>query len=164
MGYHGISWAVNVRANKSTEIHKKSSTVARNSRPPSRIVSKCSLGAESPLYCVLLLFSISFRWLRALCARRSVSRVLSAPLPALDDHSSGTFVTERLARPTRAATRKRADRRFRRAMPPLFGLAPGGVCHAAAVAADAVRSYRTLSPLPAGLRPRLAVCFLWHFP
>jgi hypothetical protein len=33
-------------------------------------------------------------------------------------------------------------------VPSLFGLAPGGVCHAADVAADAVRSYRTLSPLP----------------
>ena len=32
--------------------------------------------------------------------------------------------------------------------PPLFGFAPGGVCHAACVAAGAVRSYRTISPLP----------------
>jgi hypothetical protein len=32
--------------------------------------------------------------------------------------------------------------------PPLFGLAPGGVCRAASVAGDAVRSYRTVSPLP----------------
>ncbi len=30
----------------------------------------------------------------------------------------------------------------------LFGLAPGGVCHAASVASRAVRSYRTVSPLP----------------
>ncbi len=30
----------------------------------------------------------------------------------------------------------------------LFGLAPGGACHAVPVASDAVRSYRTLSPLP----------------
>src|SRR3954464_4427893 len=34
--------------------------------------------------------------------------------------------------------------------PPLFGLAPGGVYRAIAVAGDAVRSYRTLSPLPGG--------------
>ena len=34
-------------------------------------------------------------------------------------------------------------------MPSLFGLAPGGVYLAADVAAGAVRSYRTLSPLPA---------------
>jgi hypothetical protein len=33
-------------------------------------------------------------------------------------------------------------------MSPLFGFAPGGVCRAARVAAGAVRSYRTLSPLP----------------
>jgi len=31
---------------------------------------------------------------------------------------------------------------------PLFGLAPGGVYHAANVTINAVRSYRTLSPLP----------------
>ena len=32
--------------------------------------------------------------------------------------------------------------------PSLLGLAPGGVYRAAPVAGDAVRSYRTLSPLP----------------
>jgi hypothetical protein len=43
--------------------------------------------------------------------------------------------------------------------PPLFGLAPGGVCHAAGVAAGAVRSYRTVSPLPRLVRnaPRRSV-------
>ncbi len=45
--------------------------------------------------------------------------------------------------------------------PPLFGLAPGGVCPAATVASRAVRSYRTVSPLPAQAP---AVCFLWHCP
>src|SRR4051812_10123241 len=46
-------------------------------------------------------------------------------------------------------------------MPPLFGLAPGGVCHAAPVTGRAVRSYRTLSTWP----HRNAVdSFLWHFP
>ena len=56
-------------------------------------------------------------------------------------------------RPTRAAGRKPAPRgRERPRLPPLFGLAPGGVYHAAPVAGDAVRSYRTLSPLPAGPR------------
>src|SRR5579872_5379922 len=34
------------------------------------------------------------------------------------------------------------------ALPSLFGLAPGGVCHAGSVAGAAVRSYRTFSPLP----------------
>ncbi len=52
------------------------------------------------------------------------------------------------------------------ARPPLFGLAPGGVCPAAPVTSRAVRSYRTLSPLPGGLLEESpsAVCFLWHFP
>ena len=37
--------------------------------------------------------------------------------------------------------------------PLLFGLAPGGVCRAAAVAGSAVRSYRTVSPLPSASAP-----------
>ena len=45
--------------------------------------------------------------------------------------------------------------------PPLFGLAPGGVYPATPVAGGAVRSCRTLSPLPSRNR---AVCFLWHCP
>ena len=47
--------------------------------------------------------------------------------------------------------------------PPLFGLAPCGVCPATAIAGGAVRSYRTFSPLPACLRKR-AVYFLLHWP
>ena len=98
-------------------------------------------------------------------ARRPVSRVLSRPLRARDDHSSGTSVAGRLARPTRAAA---AETRLAGAgpegpvgRPPLCGLAPGGVCHAAAVTGGAVRSYRTLSPLPAASedgRRRSALC------
>jgi hypothetical protein len=46
-------------------------------------------------------------------------------------------------------------------MPPLFDLAPGGVCHAATVTGSAVGSYPTLSTWP----DRSPVdCFLWHFP
>ena len=41
---------------------------------------------------------------------------------------------------------------------PLFGLAPGGACHAAPVASGPVRSYRTLSPLPSPRRRRSALC------
>ena len=42
----------------------------------------------------------------------------------------------------------------------LFGLAPGGVYLAVTVAGDAVRSYRTFSPLPASEKPgrRSALC------
>ena len=46
--------------------------------------------------------------------------------------------------------------------PFLFGLAPGGVCRAAGVTASAVRSYRTVSPLPtppvAGRSRRFVLC------
>ena len=93
--------------------------------------------------------------------RRPVSRVLSTPRKAMDGHSSGTPVAERLARPTRAAARKPACRLP--GVPPLFGLAPGGVCRAACVAARAVGSYPTVSPLP-DWRTSPAVCSLWHFP
>jgi hypothetical protein len=46
----------------------------------------------------------------------------------------------------------------------LFGLAPGGVCRAARVATRAVRSYRTISPLPLPLARHLGGIFLLHFP
>ena len=84
--------------------------------------------------------------------REPVSRVLSMPC-GRDGHSSGTPVTGRLARPTRAAARKLACR-DERGVPPLFGLAPGGVYRAGSVAGPAVRSYRTLSPLPGGPWPK----------
>ncbi len=45
-------------------------------------------------------------------------------------------------------------RKYRYFQSPLFGLAPGGACHASDVAARAVRSYRTLSPLPRARRSR----------
>jgi len=63
-------------------------------------------------------------------------------------------VAEHLMQPTRTTTRKQGH------VPSLFGLAPGGVYPATAVTGSAVRSYRTLSPLP----HKEAVCFLWHFP
>jgi len=49
--------------------------------------------------------------------------------------------------------------RLRKAATPfLFGLAPGEVCHAVAVADDAVRSYRTFSPLPHPKTWRFVLC------
>ena len=45
----------------------------------------------------------------------------------------------------------------------LFGLAPGGVYPATTVTSRAVRSYRTISPLPRSYDQQ-AVYFLWHFP
>ena len=48
----------------------------------------------------------------------------------------------------------------------LFGLAPGGVYPAVRVTTNAVRSYRTISPLPLNRcsPAELAVYFLWHCP
>ena len=46
----------------------------------------------------------------------------------------------------------------------LLALAPGGVCRAPTVTSRAVRSYRTISPLPVPRERPSAVCFLWHFP
>ena len=70
--------------------------------------------------------------------------------------------------------RRAAARRKRSSGPPsnapLFGLAPCGVLPATDLAAGAVRSYRTFSPLLAVARGsksrgrRRAVCFLCHFP
>ena len=63
-----------------------------------------------------------------------------------------------LGRPSPDASRNRPERRRERParrsrenrgrLPLLLGFAPGGVCPAAAVAGGAVRSYRTISPLP----------------
>jgi len=74
---------------------------------------------------------------------------------ARDGHSSGTRLAAHLTRPTRAAERECpcAPSGVDEARPPLFGLAPGGVCPAALVTEGAVRSCRTVSPLPAG-RPQ----------
>ena len=71
----------------------------------------------------------------------------SVPRERGDGHSSGTHLAMRLLQPTRAVSLE-TDLGDYSPAPPLFGLAPGGVCLAAFVAKDAVRSYRTLSPLP----------------
>ena len=78
------------------------------------------------------------------------SPVSGAPNPsgrrAEADHFSRTTVTDRLQQPTRDSPTK-VDRRGPR-LGPLFGLAPSGVCRAAAVTSGAVVSYTTVSPLP----------------
>ena len=66
------------------------------------------------------------------------------PGSVVDSHSSGLHVTVRLKQPTR----KRRGPRPRRTAAFLFGLAPGGVYPATPVTRRAVRSYRTISPLP----------------
>ena len=82
-----------------------------------------------------------------------------------------------LGRPLPNASRDRPERRLESTpgtgvtpcLPLLLGLAPGGVFPAVSITGDAVRSYRTISPLPPMVSPkgdsmRLAVCFLWHCP
>src|SRR5882724_9507172 len=68
-----------------------------------------------------------------------------------DGHSSGTTLARCLEQPTRTASLTSLPRRYRLreqpALPSLFGLAPGVVCHAGSVTGAAVRSYRTFSPL-----------------
>jgi len=74
-----------------------------------------------------------------------------------DDHSSGTPVAERLLQPTRTTIRKQIWWRCR-PLSSLFGFAPGGVYPAHSVTGMAVRSYRTLSPLPSPKPRRFAFC------
>jgi len=81
--------------------------------------------------------------------------------PPRDGHSSGPRVATRLVRPTRAARRQRAlpvTGKPATDVPPLFGLAPGGVCPATPVTRRAVRSYRTFSPLPGTHPGRFDLC------
>jgi len=86
-----------------------------------------------------------------------ISRILSAGFLPQDGHSSGLRITAQLKRPTRRLWRAEPAR-VRRSLrceqtPSLFGLAPCGVCPARYIAAAAVRSYRTFSPLPRRCRP-----------
>ena len=96
------------------------------------------------------------RGLDPIFTSRPVSRVLSAPPVSLARYRQDATAIH-LGRPLPGASCnqpgwrawKRASPRVSpRRMPPLFGLAPGGVCRAAPVARSAVRSYRTVSPLP----------------
>jgi hypothetical protein len=78
-----------------------------------------------------------------------ISRILSTGLLQQDGHSSGPCITARLKRPTRRLWRTKPARASGEPEnPSLFGLAPCGVCPACRIAATAVRSYRTFSPLP----------------
>ena len=87
-----------------------------------------------------------------------------------DGHSSGTTFARGLEQPTRTASLTSPCGVFacanEPALPSLFGLAPGVVCHAVSVAGPAVRSYRTFSPLlaPPFIGVEEAVRSLWHCP
>ena len=136
--------------------------------PPRSDFSRPNQGVNDVFILVSFLYSIIAATHRhsivaTKTARRPVSRVLSAPesagRPFLLDAPHGA--------PHATNPDGRARMPLRLATPPsLFGLAPGGVNHAAPVARRAVRSCRTVSPLPAGCLATLAraVCFLWHCP
>jgi len=176
MGYHGLIWESMGSAGKSRWLGHLSTSRSGCEQPiwPSLQVIRIALQliivrtnditlflicSQQPVSnwveCPVRIF---FRWRSDL--GQMAYKPGSVPAEAGDDHSSGTPVARRLARPTRMTTRKRACRLP--GPPSLFGLAPGGVCHAATVTGGAVRSYRTLSPLP-GPKAQ-AVCSLWHFP
>ncbi len=83
------------------------------------------------------------------------------------DHSSRPAVARRLEHPTRSFQNSisRTPSSSRRAASRcLFGLAGGGVCPATVVTNRAVRSYRTISPLPVNLRPRRRYVFCGTVP
>lgn len=92
----------------------------------------------------------------------SVSRVLY-PRYADGDHYTGPAVAGRLCRQVSPSARNLPAGFCPGQATGLLGLAGGGVFHAVTVTDDAVRSYRTISPLP---KPRKApaVSFLWHCP
>ena len=98
---------------------------------------------------------------RAKCARGSVSRVLF-PFPCGKVRQLFILAAHCcVARATNPGSGSRQP-----VTPPLFGFAPDGVYRAASVASCAVRSYRTLSPLPAQYPCECAqaVCSLLHCP
>ena len=101
----------------------------------------------------------SVRRARALMwAAWTVSRILSAAEAACS-HFSGPPVAGRLVRATRSGTRGHGRRTEVRQE--LLALARDGVCRALPVAGKAVRSYRTVSPLPRtpeGAVRRFALC------
>ncbi|CAN5279762.1 hypothetical protein BH24PSE2_BH24PSE2_06270 [soil metagenome] len=78
------------------------------------------------------------------------------------NHSSGMRVAAHLERPTREPVRA-TPAAYRRALPYLV-LLRVGFALPRRVTTRAVRSYRTISPLPAERHVRQAVCFLLHFP
>ncbi len=75
-----------------------------------------------------------------------------------NNHSSGTYITACLKQPTQE---RYGPYLFAMQTALLFGLAPGGVYPATTIASRAVRSYRTISPLPNKVR-RYIFCGTFH--
>ena len=108
---------------------------------------------EADMCASLVSFSRGRKVPQSACKPNPVPSAAEAALG--DDHSSSPAITRGVQRPTRWLRADRPDNAT------LFGLAPRGVWPATRVAASAVRSYRTISPLP---RCPGAVYFLCHFP
>ena len=85
-----------------------------------------------------------------------VSRILF-PLRG-ENHSSAARITAAVEQPTRTLERTRAG-----PLRPYLVLLRRGFAVPSTLTCDAVRSYRTVSPLPRS-EERSAVCFLLHFP
>ena len=85
-----------------------------------------------------------------------VSRILF-PLRG-ENHSSAARITAAVEQPTRTLERTRAS-----PLRPYLVLLRRGFAMPSTLTCDAVRSYRTVSPLPRS-EERSAVCFLLHFP
>ena len=84
-------------------------------------------------------------------ARRPVSRVLSNPCgPGRPFVWDAPYSAPHATNPGDGARTPLRHLLSQDRRPPLFGLAPGGVYPAAPVTGGAVRSYRTVSPLPSG--------------
>ena len=87
-------------------------------------------------------------------AKGPVSRILSCAVIPLGAASPRTLISDlpggfdAFRSRLNASGRCAAPLSSQRPLPSLFGLAPCGVYHAFALADEAVRSYRTFSPLP----------------
>jgi len=95
---------------------------------------------------------------------RGLKSVKSAYKPGSVDGGHPPLTVIRLGRPLLAGSSSLPGRGASHTMTSLFGLAPDGGCRAVRVATSAVRSYRTVSPLPAPLRAlrRSALCCPVH--
>ena len=108
-------------------------------------------------------FDSTVEWAERKCQPACKPGFVHASCPALDDHSSGTPVAGRFARPTRMTGPETALAPGS-AVSSLFGLAPGGVC----LDRRRCRKRGALLPhrftLAGGANPAIAVSFLWHCP
>ncbi len=150
MGYHGTAWTSTARCKNLGDMQfpPLPACSGQESAHPN-FWEDWSWGHVGPRF-VLVLFRI---WQK----RQTVCKPGSVP-----SAKSQAGMAIPLGRPSPNASCDRPERRrgdppgipgVQGCLPLLLGLAPGGVFPAAAVAGGAVRSYRTVSPLPP-VRPR----------